>query len=397
MDEKISQCNDSEKDQPPDSGLQNKTVSKKQKQNNLPPVNISSSNSKTSQKSFISSVDQLSALIDLDKVTQKTLNEVVKKYHMLITPYYFSLIKDANNENDPIRKQCVPAIEELFEGPSDKIDPLGEKETSVTSLLVHRYPDRALLIVTSRCFMYCRHCTRKRLWKANNVEPNLMEIKTALDYVRSTKAIRELIISGGDPLTLSPERLDWILTEVSSIPHIEVIRIGTRTPVVFPERINRTLCKILGAYNNLWVNVQFNHPDEITPEAAEACRKLQKCGIPVSNQSVLLKGINDSVEVMKELCHKLQAIRVRPYYLFQCDEVVGASHFRTSVFKGVELMENMRGHTSGMCIPTFVVDGPEGKGKIPIGPQYMISMTPKKLTLRNYENKVIEYDNPYSE
>ena len=314
MDEKISQCNDSEKDQPPDSGLQNKTVSKKQKQNNLPPVNISSSNSKTSQKSFISSVDQLSALIDLDKVTQKTLNEVVKKYHMLITPYYFSLIKDANNENDPIRKQCVPAIEELFEGPSDKIDPLGEKETSVTSLLVHRYPDRALLIVTSRCFMYCRHCTRKRLWKANNVEPNLMEIKTALDYVRSTKAIRELIISGGDPLTLSPERLDWILTEVSSIPHIEVIRIGTRTPVVFPERINRTLCKILGAYNNLWVNVQFNHPDEITPEAAEACRKLQKCGIPVSNQSVLLKGINDSVEVMKELCHKLQAIR--PYRIF---------------------------------------------------------------------------------
>lgn len=248
--------------------------------------------------------------------------------------------------------------------------------------------------------MYCRHCTRKRLWRNssnNNIEPTLTEIQASLDYVRKNKEIREIIISGGDPLTLNQERLDWILEEASNISHVQVIRIGTRTPVVFPERITKSLCKILGKYNKLWVNVQFNHPVEITAESTEACRRIQNRGIPMSNQTVLLKGINDTPQIMKELCQKLQAIRIRPYYLFHCDEVVGASHFRTSVFKGVEILEKMRGHTSGMCVPIFVVDGPAGKGKIPLGPQYMISMSPTKVTLRNYNNEIIEYDNPYSE
>ncbi|MFH1459382.1 MAG: KamA family radical SAM protein [Candidatus Omnitrophota bacterium] len=386
---------DSEKEDPPGTDVDNNECLKENNINNN--STVITAVSKPLPKKSITTVEQLSKFIDFDSTTQKALNEIVKKYHMLITPYYFSLIKDLKDENDPIRKQCVPMIEELFYNSAEKIDPLGEKATSVTNILVHRYPDRVLLISTSRCFMYCRHCTRKRLWQNNNVEPTLAEIRSSLDYVRKNESIREIIISGGDPLTLDPERLDWILEEASSIAHIQCIRIGTRTPVVFPERITKSLCRILSKYNKLWINIQFNHPREITPESTEACRMLQKCAIPLSNQTVLLKGINDSVAVMKELCQKLQAIRVRPYYIFQCDEVVGASHFRTSIFKGIEIIENMRGHTSGMCIPKFVVDGPNGKGKVPLDPQYMLSMTPQKVILRNYNNEVFEYFNPQSD
>jgi len=395
MEKEGSKFGDSDDDKPPGTDADSNKRSNKNNIDNTQAVITAIS--KPLPKNSISAIEQLSSFIKFDSTAQKALSEIVKQYHMLITPYYFSLIKDLNDENDPIRKQCIPALEELFDNPTEKIDPLSEKEASVTNILVHRYPDRVLLIVTSKCFMYCRHCTRKRLWQKNNVEPTLTEIQTSLDYVRKNEKIREIIISGGDPLTLNPERLDWILEEASNIPHIQVIRIGTRAPVVFPERITRSLCRILGKCNKLWVNVQFNHPAEITAESIEACRKIQKLGIPMSNQTVLLKGINDTLQIMKELCQKLQAIRVRPYYIFQCDEVVGASHFRTSAFKGIEILENMRGHTSGMCVPTFVIDGPDGKGKIPVGPQYMISMSPTKLTLRNYNNDVIEYHNPHSE
>ncbi|MBI4846789.1 MAG: KamA family radical SAM protein [Candidatus Omnitrophica bacterium] len=395
MEKEASRCGDSENDKPPDTDIDSSDCLN---ESNIEKTSAATTTvAKSLPKNSIATVEQLSNFVNFDSTARKALSEIVKKYHMLITPYYFSLIKDPNDENDPIRKQCVPSLEELFDNPEEKIDPLDEEGTSVTNILVHRYPDRVLLIVTSRCFMYCRHCTRKRLWQENNVEPTLAEIQTSLDYVRKNEAIREIIVSGGDPLTLNQERLDWILEEASNIPHIQVIRIGTRAPVVFPERITRSLCKILGKYNKLWINVQFNHPAEITQEATEACRRIQKLGIPMSNQSVLLKGINDTPQIMKELCQKLQAIRVRPYYIFQCDEVVGASHFRTSVFKGIEVMEKLRGHTSGMCVPTFVIDGPQGKGKIPVGPQYMISMSPAKVTLRNYNNEVIEYHNPYSE
>ncbi|MCG2711809.1 MAG: KamA family radical SAM protein [Candidatus Omnitrophica bacterium] len=384
-----------ENDHPPDTDVENNACLSENNVNRDSAV--ITAGLKSLPRKSIATVEQLSKFINFDDTTRKALNEIVKKYHLLISPYYLSLIKDLNDENDPIRKQCVPAIEELFGNATERIDPLGEKETSVTNILVHRYPDRVLLIATSRCFMYCRHCTRKRLWQNNNVEPSLAEIRSSLDYVRGNESIREIIVSGGDPLTLNQERLDWILEEASSIAHIQAIRIGTRTPVVFPEKITKSLCRILGKYNKLWMNIQFNHPREITPESTGACRMLQKCGIPLSNQTVLLKGINDSPQVMKELCQKLQAIRVRPYYIFQCDEVVGASHFRTSIFKGIEIIEHMRGHTSGMCIPRFVVDGPNGKGKIPLDPQYMLSITPNKVILRNYNNEVFEYYNPQSD
>ncbi|MFH1239370.1 MAG: KamA family radical SAM protein [bacterium] len=348
----------------------------------------------TASKDSFKNIDDIAKLIPLEPKDKLLLKQVAKTYHLRIPRYYFSLIKDLSNPLDPIRRQCVPSVEEIRQGFHESLDPLAEEKTSPCPCLVHRYLDRALLLVTGTCFMYCRHCTRKRLWGHKNVEPNLKDIEQAINYVKENKNIREIIISGGDPLTLPNERLDYILSLIDGLKNIEVIRLGTRTPVVFPQRIDDALCAVLGKHDNLWINVQFNHPREITPQSAAACRKLQKCGLPLSNQSVLLKGINDDPQVMIELCHKLQNIRIRPYYLFQCDPVVGAYHFRTSVFKGIEIMEKMRGNTSGMCIPTFVVDGIDGKGKVPLGPNYLLSISPKGVTLRNYKNEVFFYYNP---
>lgn len=346
------------------------------------------------KKNVYKTVDDLKSVVVIKPQEEVLLNKVEKLYNVRIPEYYLNLISDPENQHDPIRMQSVPHVDELKDSNEANIDPLGEESMSPVSCLVHRYPDRALLLVTGKCFMYCRHCTRKRLWKDECSDSSLQEIQQAVNYIQDNPQIREIIVSGGDPLTLGTERLDHILDMISNIPHIEVIRIGTRTPVVFPQRIDSSLCKMLERYSNLWINVQFNHPREVTSEAIQACKKLQKCGIPLSNQSVLLKGINDDPEIMKELCQKLQAIRVRPYYLFQCDPVVGASHFRTNIYKGIEILEKMRGHTSGMCLPTFVVDGTEGKGKIPLGPNYLLSQTPEKLTLRNYQFEVFEYINP---
>jgi lysine 2,3-aminomutase len=349
----------------------------------------------SSQNKAFSSIESIKNKIDLLGDEEK-LKEVTNLYRMRVTEYYFSLIKDLKDANDPIRMQCVPSIEEL-DDPEDmdiEMDPLGEVKTSPVSCLVHRYPDRALLLVTGRCFMYCRHCTRKRLWKNDCSDYSLADIQKAINYIKNNKQIREIIISGGDPLVLATERLEYIIELVDNIKHIEVIRLGTRTPVVFPKRIDRSLCKTLQRFKKLWINLQFNHPNEITPESTAACQRLQQAGIPLSNQSVLLKGINDDVATMKELCQKLQSIRVRPYYLFQCDPVVGAAHFRTSAFTGIEIIENMRGHTSGMCIPQFVIDGTDGKGKIPLMPNYLLSCSDDSLLLRNYEHKVFSYKNP---
>lgn len=348
----------------------------------------------TKRKNFYNSTKELEEVITFKQDQKTTLKTVEELYHVRIPEYYLSLITDPENQHDPIRLQCAPSVEELNDTNEANIDPLGEENTSPVQCLVHRYPDRALLLVTGRCFMYCRHCTRKRLWKDECSDPSLSDIQKAIDYIKENDKIREIIVSGGDPLTLATDRLDYILDALSNISHLEVIRIGTRTPVVYPQRIDKSLCKMLERYTNIWINIQFNHPREVTSEAITACKKLQKCGIPLSNQSVLLKGINDDPAVMTELCQKLQSIRVRPYYLFQCDPVIGASHFRTSIFKGTEIIEKMRGHTSGMCIPTFVIDGPDGKGKIPIGPNYVLSNTPEKITLRNYEFKVFDYQNP---
>ena len=345
-------------------------------------------------KYSLKNIKELSRYIPLEGREKLLLRRIIKTYHMRIPLYYLSLIEDLSNPLDPIRRQCVPTIEELSEGVQETIDPLGEERTSPTSCLVHRYPDRVLLIVTSRCFMYCRHCTRKRLWKTNDFVPTLKDIEHAIRYIRGNRNIREVIISGGDPLTLPTERLDHILYSISSVKHIEVIRLGTRALVVLPQRIDECLCRALEKYENLWINTQFNHPREVTTEAIGACRELQRCGIPISNQSVLLRGVNDDPQVMIELCHRLQSIRVRPYYLFQCDPVIGSSHFRTSLFKGIEIIEKMLGHTSGMCIPTFVVDGIGGKGKVPLGPNHLVSASSKGVVLRNYNNEMFFYENP---
>lgn len=346
------------------------------------------------RKAAYKSIEELSSRISFPSEQKAVLKKVAQQYHMRVPEYYLSLIQDVADIHDPVRQQCVPSEAELTDAASASMDPLGETSMSPVPCLVHRYPDRVLLLVTGRCFMYCRHCTRKRLWKDHSSDPSLTEIKKAAEYIRANPKIREVIVSGGDPLTLATERLDFILDVIAKIPHVEVIRIGTRAPVVFPQRIDRSLCKTLQRYRHLWINVQFNHPREITPQSTAACRHLQECGIPLSNQSVLLKGVNDDPAVMMELCHKLQSIRVRPYYLYQCDEVVGASHFRTSVHKGIEIMEKMRGHTGGLCVPTFVIDGPEGKGKVPVAPNYVLDMDDKKITLRNYNHEVFNYAEP---
>ncbi|MFH1783319.1 MAG: KamA family radical SAM protein [bacterium] len=345
-------------------------------------------------RNSVKNIEALSRYIAFAPKEKVFLKQVGKLYHMRIPQYYFSLIEKISDPFDPIRRQCIPSLNEVCDQSYENIDPLGEEKTSPLSCLVHRYPDRVLLLVTGCCFMYCRHCTRKRLWKNKTPEPGINEIEKALAYIRGNLGIREVIVSGGDPLTLPTERLDYILSALQKMHHVEVIRIGTRAPVVLPERVNEHLCDSLKRHSKIWINVQFNHPREITAESAEACRKIQQCGIPMNNQSVLLKGINDDAKVMTELCHKLQSIRVRPYYLFQCDPVVGAHHFRTSVFKGVEIIEKMRGHTSGMCVPVFVVDGVDGKGKIPLNPEYVISVSSKGLTMRNYKHETFFYHNP---
>jgi len=318
---------------------------------------------------------------------------LVERFHLAVTPYYLSLI-DTSDPDDPIRKQCIPDLMEIDFKMVGDIDPLEEEEDSQVPGLVHRYPDRALAIVTNICAMYCRHCTRKRIWHEGESVRTKKELSAMIDYVRGMPDIREVIVSGGDPLTMNIDTLDWFLWEMQRISHVEVLRIGTRIPVVLPMRINDEVVEMLRRHKPLWLNTQFNHPREITSESAVACEKILSAGIPVSNQSVLLKGINDTVEVMKELCHALQRIMVRPYYLYQCDPVIGAEHLRTSVWKGIEIIEMMRGYTGGLCIPTFVVDAPGGGGKIPLQPFYLLSVTDKDILLRNYEGMIIKYFNP---
>ncbi|MBM3148798.1 MAG: KamA family radical SAM protein, partial [Chloroflexi bacterium] len=265
---------------------------------------------------------------------------------------------------------------------------------SVVPGLVHRYPDRVLMVLTDLCPMLCRHCTRKREWHKGGWVHTSAEIERMLDYIRQNPLIRDVIISGGDPLTLSTHRLEEVISGLRQIEHVEVIRIGTRCPVVLPQRIDDELCTMLSKYGPIWLNTHFNHPREITPESAKACDKLLRSGIPVNNQSVLLKGINDTVETQRKLCQGLLKIKVRPYYLFQCDEVQGTEHLRTSVETGIKIIECLRGHTSGLAIPAFVVDLPNGGGKVPLQPNYVLSKNEDELVLRNYQGYVYHYRNP---
>jgi lysine 2,3-aminomutase len=341
----------------------------------------------------ISSVEQLAPFITLSPEEQLQLKLVTMRYPLSITPHYLSLI-NLSDPDDPIRKQAVPSILEMTMGSMGVEDPLDEKKGTVVPGLVHRYPDRVLMVVTNMCPMLCRHCTRKREWRNGAWVRTPAEVEAMLEYIRQHKVIRDVIISGGDPLTLSTRRLEDIISRIRQIEHVEIIRIGTRFPVVLPQRIDDELCDMLSKYGPIWLNTHFNHIREITPEAAEACDRLLRSGVPVNNQSVLLRGINDTVEAQTQLCHGLLRIKVRPYYLYQCDEVQGTEHLRTPVEAGIKIIEGMRGHTSGLAVPTFVLDLPHGGGKVPLQPNYVLAHTEGELRLRNYEGSIFRYRNP---
>lgn len=320
--------------------------------------------------------------------------KTVEKFPMSITPYYLSLIETENMENDPIFKQAFPAAQELEVMKYDMSDPLHEDEDSPVPGLTHRYPDRVLLMVSNTCAMYCRHCTRKRRVGDVDSIPGRKAISACIDYIRETPQVRDVLLSGGDPLMLSDEYLDWILTELRSIEHVEIIRIGTRTPVVLPYRVTENLVEMLKRHHPVWINTHFNHPRELTRSSRKALRRLADAGIPLGNQSVLLSTVNDCPRIMKSLVQKLVYNRVRPYYIYQCDLSEGLSHFRTSVGKGIEIMESLIGHTSGLCVPTYVIDAPGGGGKIPVMPNYLISRSSNKVVLRNYEGVITTYREP---
>ena len=334
--------------------------------------------------------------IKFNSAERKELEKTLEKFPLSITPYYLSLIDSSDYMNDPIFKQSFPSPSELIISKCDMKDPLSEDKDSPAPGITHRYPDRVLFHISNTCSMYCRHCTRKR--KVGDVDsvPDKDEVLAGIEYIKNNPAVRDVLLSGGDPLMLSDEYLDWILTELENIPHVEVIRIGTRMPVVLPYRITDELVEMLKKHHPLWINTHFNHPREITMSSKKALSKLADAGIPLGNQTVLLAGINDCHRIMKRLIHKLVQNRVRPYYLYQCDLSEGLTHFRTPIGKGIEIMENLIGHTSGFAVPTYVIDALGGGGKIPIMPNYLISWSTNKVILRNYEGVITTYKEPDS-
>jgi len=346
----------------------------------------------------IRSLDKFEYLtgIKYEESERKNLIKTFEKFPLSITPYYLSLINKKNYSNDPVYKQAFGSIEELTTLPYELEDPLSEDKDSPVEGITHRYPDRVLFHVSNICSMYCRHCTRKR--KVGDVDfvPSKDQLLQGIEYIKNTPQVRDVLLSGGDPFMLSDEKIDWLLSEISSIPHVEIIRIGTRMPVVLPYRITDNLVSILKKYQPLWINTHFNHPNEITASSKEAIAKLADGGFPLGNQSVLLADVNDCPRIMKSLLHKLVQNRVRPYYLYQCDLSEGLSHFRTPIGKGIEIMESLIGHTSGFARPTYVIDAPGGGGKIPVMPNYIISWSTNKVVLRNYEGVITTYKEPDS-
>lgn len=341
----------------------------------------------------IETLEELKSLVSLTPEEEEGVRESLKSIRMAVTPYYLSLI-DPNDPRDPVRKQSIPTGAELMVSPEDQLDPLHEDEDSPVPGLTHRYPDRVLFLITDMCSMYCRHCTRRRFAGQKDAASPRERIDKAIEYIERTPQVRDVLLSGGDALMVSDSLIEYILQRLRAIPHVEIIRFGSRTPVVMPQRITPVLCEILNKYHPVWLNTHFNHPNEITPESKAACERLANAGVPLGNQSVLLRGINDGVEVMKQLVHELVRIRVRPYYIYVCDLSQGIRHFRTPVSKGIEIIEGLRGHTSGYCVPTFVVDGLGGGGKIPVMPNYIISQSPHRVVLRNYEGVITTYTEP---
>lgn len=339
----------------------------------------------------INEVSVLKEFINLDKDEIRAIEEVGQRFRWAVSPYYLSLI-DTDDKQDPLYLQSIPTFYELKDSIGED-DPMKEEYTSPAPAITRRYPDRLIINVTNQCGTYCRHCQRRRnIGEIDRMTPK-QQIKDALQYIREHDEIRDVLLTGGDALMLNDRYLDEILTELDNIPHVEIKRLGTRTPVTLPQRITPELCAMLEKHHPLYVNVQFNHSQEITEESAKACDLLSKAGIPLGNQAVLLRGINNDVNVMKKLNHELLKIRVRPYYIFHAKHVRGTIHFNTKVEEGMAIIEKMRGYTSGLAIPTFIVNAPGGYGKVPILPEYLVSMGPDYVYLRTWENKIVEYKN----
>ncbi len=341
----------------------------------------------------ITTFEQLKEIVELTPEEIEGIKHSKGRLALAVTPYFTSLM-DPVNPNCPIRKQAIPQIEEIRLSKSEMVDPLGEDNHSPVPGLVHRYPDRVLLLVTDQCAVYCRYCTRRRLVGSSEQSITPGNFEEVLKYLKSHRKVRDVLLSGGDPLLLENERLEEMLSRLRALPHIEILRIGTRAPVTLPQRITGGLVRMLKKYHPLMISIHFTHPREITDQVRRACSELADGGLPLGSQTVLLKGINDKPYVMKKLVHELLKIRVRPYYIYQCDLVMGTEHFRTSVATGIQIMEKLRGHTTGYAVPTYVVDAPGGGGKIPLQPDYVVSKGRGKIVLRNYEGKIFEYPEP---
>ena len=338
----------------------------------------------------IQTVEQLRQVIRLTPSEERAVTRKSGRFIMGIPPYWAALM-DPDDPTCPIRRQAVPVEDEYRLSPNDMIDPLAEDSHMPVPGLVHRYPDRVLLLVVEVCSMYCRFCTRSRVVGTTAGYSRPANIDAAVGYIKAHRKIRDVLISGGDPLTLSDERLDEVLTKLKAVPHVEFVRIGTRNPVTLPYRVTESLCEVLKKHKPVWMSLHFNHPREVTPQAKKACGMLADAGVPLGSQTVLMKGINDRAAIMKKLFHELLKTRVRPYYIYQCDPVKGTAHFRTPVAAGVQIIEKLRGHTTGYAVPTFVVDGPGGGGKIPLMPNYVVSVKDGVWTLRNYAGKLFTY------
>ena len=341
-------------------------------------------------KNRITSLEQLENYLALTPEERDGCRLTQNKLSLAITPYFFNLI-DPHDPEDPLRKQVVPRIDEMHTTPEERLDPIGEEADKVVDGIVHRYPDRVLFLVTDRCAAYCRYCTRSRL-VSNAQDYNFHpKLESSLNYIRTHPEIRDVLLSGGDPLLLSDSKLDYLLSELRKIPHVEFIRIGSRIPVFLPQRITPALCEILKKQGPIWLNIHVNHPNECSMELHNACERLSFAGVPLGNQSVLIRGVNDDVNTMRSLIHRLLMIRVRPYYLYQCDLITGSSHLRTNVQKGIEIIRSLRGHTTGYAIPQFVIDAPGGGGKIPLNPDYVKKVTSTEIIMSNFQGEEYRY------
>jgi lysine 2,3-aminomutase len=342
----------------------------------------------------ITDIPGLARFIMLSEHESAVLTRHSGQFPVSITPYYASLI-DSIDAGQPVRRTVVPVYAEFIRAPGESCDPLAEERHSPVPGIVHRYPDRALFLVTGCCFTHCRYCTRSRMVGNETKDCCVQEHwEQALSYIAARPAIRDVLLSGGDPLTLEDESLEWLLARLRRIPHVEFIRIGTKAPMVLPQRITAALTRMLKRFHPLWLSIHVTHPEELTPEAIQACTRLADAGIPLGSQTVLLAGVNDRVATMKELVHGLLRVRVKPYYLYQCDPIHGSAHFRTPVEKGLEIIRGLRGHTSGYAVPTFVVDAPGGGGKIPLVPDYLLGRDGDDLLLKNYAGATYRYPDP---